>query len=105
MFHVALGVFVGREGIISTFLKIELTLLLVFFQREGYREIFVCLIKNRTRTDNLVGGGFGFREYVFHAQSPSFLYMTFRENIFSFIKLSTSLNRLSMVPNSESRRI
>lgn len=55
-------------------------------------------------TDNLEGPSVP-RKNVFHAQPPSLLYMASRENTFSFIKLDTSLNRLSVAHNSEGMRI
>lgn len=74
--------------------------LMVSFQR------CICLPHQKQNNDGESGRAFSFKEKRFFMHSSlTLLYMASRENTFSFIKLATSLNRLSMAHNSEGIRI
>lgn len=61
---------------------------------------------SKTEQWQIIWKGFRFQGKMFFMHSPSsLLYTASRENAFSFIKLDTSLNRLSVAYNSESIRI
>lgn len=61
---------------------------------------------SKTEQWQIIWKGLRFQGKMFFMHSPSsLLYTASRENTFSFIKLDTSLNRLSVAHNSESIRI